>query len=108
MDKTSDSANGKVTEGDKHIVYVYEKDPEVPTTSETPAVPQEEKTTTDTPVKTSTSKVNAEKVTVNKATVLPQTGDKKENNSSVMGLVSLGLAGLLGLGIKRKEEKDNH
>ena len=32
MDKTSDSANGKVTEGDKHIVYVYEKDPEVPTT----------------------------------------------------------------------------
>ena len=39
---------------------------------------------------------------------LPQTGDKKENNSSVMGLVSLGLAGLLGLGIKRKEEKDNH
>lgn len=26
---------------------------------------------------------------------------------SVMGLVSLGLAGLLGLGIKRKEEKDN-
>ncbi|MBL1070896.1 MucBP domain-containing protein, partial [Ligilactobacillus salivarius] len=25
-------ANGKVTEGDKHIVYVYEKDPEVPTT----------------------------------------------------------------------------
>lgn len=201
MDKTSDSANGKVTEGDKHIVYVYEKDPEVPTTPvekkgsvyvkyvdengnelpggekttvvkdgnvgsyyfttektwmvihlviwlkvlqiqqvrllketnklfmyiqrnntpqpepnkpevpttpETPAVPQEEKTTTDTPVKTSTSKVNAEKVTVNKATVLPQTGDKKENNSSVMGLVSLGLAGLLGLGIKRKEEKDNH
>ena len=108
MDKTSDSANGKVTEGDKHVVYVYEKDPEVPTTPETPAVPQEEKTTTDTPVKTSTSKVNAEKVTVNKATVLPQTGDKKENNSSVMGLVSLGLAGLLGLGIKRKEEKDNH
>ena len=51
--------------------------------------------------------MNAEKVTVNKATVLPQTGDKKENNSSVMGLVSLGLAGLLGLGIKRKEEK-NH
>ncbi|WP_034998296.1 MucBP domain-containing protein, partial [Ligilactobacillus salivarius] len=32
MDKTSDPANGKVTEGDKHIVYVYEKDPEVPTT----------------------------------------------------------------------------
>src|SRR5699024_1929618 len=31
MDKTSDSANGKVTEGDKHVVYVYEKDPEVPT-----------------------------------------------------------------------------
>ena len=31
MDKTSDSANGKVTEGDKHVVYVYEKDetPEV-------------------------------------------------------------------------------
>ncbi|AYC11173.1 hypothetical protein LS1_01175 [Ligilactobacillus salivarius] len=52
--------------------------------------------------------MNAEKVTVNKATVLPQTGDKKGNNSSVMGLVSLGLAGLLGLGIKRKEEKDNH
>ncbi|MBM6788613.1 MucBP domain-containing protein, partial [Ligilactobacillus salivarius] len=31
MDKTSDSANGRVTEGDKHVVYVYEKDvtPEV-------------------------------------------------------------------------------
>src|SRR5699024_2133862 len=31
MDKTSDSANGKVTEGDKHVIYVYEKDvtPEV-------------------------------------------------------------------------------
>ncbi|MGK4078187.1 MucBP domain-containing protein, partial [Ligilactobacillus salivarius] len=34
MDKTSDSANGKVTEGDKHVVYVYEKDPKVPTTPE--------------------------------------------------------------------------
>lgn len=43
-----------------------------------------------------------------KAAILPQAGDKKENNNSVMGLVSLGLAGLLGLGIKRKEEKDNH
>ena len=31
MDRISDSANGKVTEGDKHVVYVYEKDetPEV-------------------------------------------------------------------------------
>ena len=45
---------------------------------------------------------------MNKATVLPQTGDKKENNNSVMGLVSLGLAGLLGLGINRNVEKDNH
>ncbi|MEL1195927.1 LPXTG cell wall anchor domain-containing protein [Staphylococcus epidermidis] len=42
------------------------------------------------------------------AKALPQTGDKKENNNSVMDLVSLGLASLLGLGIKRKEEKDNH
>ena len=117
MAEGSSDPTGKVVEGDQQVVYVYTKNntpqpepnkPEVPTTSETPAVPQEEKTTTDTPVKTSTSKVNAEKVTVNKATVLPQTGDKKENNSSVMGLVSLGLAGLLGLGIKRKEEKDNH
>ncbi|MDE7522651.1 MucBP domain-containing protein [Ligilactobacillus salivarius] len=115
MAEGSSDPTGKVVEGDQQVVYVYTKNntpqpepnkPEVPTTSETPAVPQEEKTTTDTPVKT--SKVNAEKVTVNKATVLPQTGDKKENNSSVMGLVSLGLAGLLGLGIKRKEEKDNH
>ena len=81
-------------------------EPEVPAPSEKPETPQEEsKDVTDVPTKTSTSKVNAEKVTVNKATVLPQTGDKKENNSSVMGLVSLGLAGLLGLGIKRKEEK---
>lgn len=117
MAEGSSNPTGKVVEGDQQVVYVYTKNntpqpepnkPEVPTTPETPAVPQEEKTTTDTPVKTSTSKVNAEKVTVNKATVLPQTGDKKENNSSVMGLVSLGLAGLLGLGIKRKEEKDNH
>ena len=117
MAEGSSDPTGKVVEGDQQVVYVYTKNntpqpepnkPEVPTTPETPAVPQEEKTTTDTPVKTSTSKVNAEKVTVNKAAVLPQTGDKKENNSSVMGLVSLGLAGLLGLGIKRKEEKDNH
>ena len=112
MAEGSSDPTGKVVEGDQQVVYVYTKNntpqpepnkPEVPTTPETPAVPQEEKTTTDTPVKTSTSKV-----TVNKAAVLPQTGDKKENNSSVMGLVSLGLAGLLGLGIKRKEEKDNH
>ena len=27
MDKTSDSAHGKVTEGTKHVIYVYEKDP---------------------------------------------------------------------------------
>ena len=117
MAEGSSNPTGKVVEGDQQVVYVYTKNntpqpepnkPEVPTTPETPAVPQEEKTTTDTPVKTSTSKVNAEKVTVNKATVLPQTGDKKESNNSVMGLVSLGLAGLLGLGIKRKEEKDNH
>ena len=117
MAEGSSNPTGKVVEGDQQVVYVYTKNntpqpepnkPEIPTTPETPAVPQEEKTTTDTPVKTSTSKVNAEKVTVNKATVLPQTGDKKESNNSVMGLVSLGLAGLLGLGIKRKEEKDNH
>ena len=92
MGQYSASPSCTVEEGTKHVIYVYTKNPE-------------EKTTTNTPVKTSTSKVNAEKVTVNKATVLPQTGDKKENNSSVMGLVSLGLAGLLGLGIKRKEEK---
>ena len=117
MAEGSSDPTGKVVEGDQQVVYVYTKNntpqpepnkPEVPTTPETPAVPQEEKTTTNTPVKTSTSKVSVEKVTVNKAAVLPQTGDKKENNSSVMGLVSLGLAGLLGLGIKRKEEKDNH
>ncbi len=117
MAEGSSDPTGKVVEGDQQVVYVYTKNntpqpepnkPEVPTTPETPAVPQEEKTTTNTPVKTSTSKVSVEKVNVNKAAVLPQTGDKKENNSSVMGLVSLGLAGLLGLGIKRKEEKDNH
>ena len=117
MAEGSSDPTGKVVEGDQQVVYVYTKNntpqpepnkPEVPTTPETPAVPQEEKTTTNTPVKTSTSKVSVEKVTVNKAAVLPQTGDKKENNSSVMGLVSLGLAGLLGLSIKRKEEKDNH
>ena len=28
MDKTSDPANGKVAEGTKHVIYVYEKDPE--------------------------------------------------------------------------------
>ena len=33
MDKTSDSANGKVTEGTKHVIYVYEKDPENPSRS---------------------------------------------------------------------------
>ena len=27
MDKTSDPANGKVAEGTKHVIYVYEKDP---------------------------------------------------------------------------------
>ena len=137
MSEDSANATGKVIEGEQLVVYVYTKnntpqpepsepevpapsekpgtpqpepsEPEVPAPSEKPETPQEEsKDVTDTPVKTSTSKVNAEKVTVNKATVLPQTGDKKENNSSVMGLVSLGLAGLLGLGIKRKEEKDNH
>ncbi|OXC10899.1 hypothetical protein AYP76_01305, partial [Ligilactobacillus agilis] len=30
MDKHSDSVDGKVTEGTKHVVYVYEKDPETP------------------------------------------------------------------------------
>ena len=118
MSEDSANATGKVIEGEQLVVYVYTKnntpqpepsEPEVPAPSEKPETPQEEsKDVTDVPTKTSTSKVNAEKVTVNKATVLPQTGDKKENNSSVMGLVSLGLAGLLGLGIKRKEEKDNH
>ena len=156
MSEDSANATGKVIEGEQLVVYVYTKnntpqpepsEPEVPTTPEKPGTPQpepsepempttpekpgtpqpepsepevpapsekpgtpqeESKDVTDVPTKTSTSKVNAEKVTVNKATVLPQTGDKKENNSSVMGLVSLGLAGLLGLGIKRKEEKDNH
>ena len=137
MSEDSANATGKVIEGEQLVVYVYTKnntpqpepsEPEVPTTPEKPGTPQpepsepevpapsekpetpqeESKDVTDVPTKTSTSKVNAEKVTVNKATVLPQTGDKKENNSSVMGLVSLGLAGLLGLGIKRKEEKDNN
>ncbi|MGK4047825.1 MucBP domain-containing protein, partial [Ligilactobacillus salivarius] len=156
MSEDSANATGKVIEGEQLVVYVYTKnntpqpepsEPEVPTTPEKPGTPQpepsepevptpsekpgtpqpepsepevpapsekpetpqeESKDVTDVPTKTSTSKVNAEKVTVNKATVLPQTGDKKENNNSVMGLVSLGLAGLLGLGIKRKEEKDNH
>lgn len=118
MDKISDPATGVVSEGTKHVIYVYTKnntpqpepsEPEVPAPSEKPEAPQEEsKDVTDVPTKTSTSKLKSENVTVDKAAILPQTGDKKENNSSVMGLVSLGLAGLLGLGIKRKEEKDNH
>ena len=93
MDKTSDPATGVVSEGIKHVIYVYEKD-----------VTPEEKTTTDTPVKTSTSKVNAEKVTVNKATVLPQTGDSKDSTLAEVGLLAVALAGGIGLaGYKKKK-----
>ena len=36
---------------------------------------------------------------------LPQTGETKQN-SSILGVIALGLAGMLGLGFK-KEEKEN-
>ena len=114
--KDSDSTSGQVTEGAKHVVYVYEKvtpvltdkheDKETPSTStQTEQKPVKEAPATPVAAKLVTKKQVASKQADTNKQALPQTGETKQN-SSMLGVIALGLAGMLGLGFK-KEEKEN-
>ena len=116
--KDSDSTSGQVTEGAKHVVYVYEKvtpvltdkheDKETSSTS-TPTEQKPVKEAPATPVaaKLVTKKQVASKQTDTNKQALPQTGEaKSEANVTTLGALALGLAGIFGLGAKKKEDKD--
>ena len=116
--KDSDSTSGQVTEGAKHVVYVYEKvtpvltdkyeDKETPSTStQTEQKPVKEAPATPVAAKLVTKKQVASKQTDANKQALPQTGEaKSEANVTALGALALGLAGIFGLGAKKKEDKD--
>ena len=97
--KNSSPVSGKVTEGTKEVIYVYEKD-KTPT-PKTPRLPRtgrpqqgthaQEQVVSQTSVATSTVKRH-----------LPKTGTTNQSSNTVLGLASLSFAGLLGLIIKRR------
>ena len=116
--KDSDSTSGQVTEGAKHVVYVYEKVTPVLTdkhedkeTSST-STPTEQKTVKEAPATPVAAKLVTKKQVASKQTdtnkqALPQTGEaKSEANVTALGALALGLAGIFGLGAKKKEDKD--
>ncbi|WP_432739814.1 MucBP domain-containing protein [Ligilactobacillus agilis] len=116
--KDSDSTSGQVTEGAKHVVYVYEKvtpvltdkheDKETPSTS----TQTEQKTVKEAPATPVAAKLVTKKQVASKQAdtnkqALPQTGEaKSEANVTALGALALGLAGIFGLGAKKKEDKD--
>ncbi|WP_302047648.1 MucBP domain-containing protein, partial [Ligilactobacillus agilis] len=108
MELGSASANGKVIEGTLHVIYLYQKvTADVPTTptatSETPTVNKVQPSVTAS-VTPSAAQTKLEKQSATQE-ALPQTGETKQN-SPMLGVIALGLAGMLGLGFK-KEEKEN-
>ncbi|PLA76170.1 hypothetical protein CYR79_07400 [Ligilactobacillus agilis] len=108
MELGSASANGKVVEGTLHVIYLYQKvTADVPTaptaTSETPTVNKVQPSVTAS-VTPSAAQPKSEKQASTQV-ALPQTGETKQN-SSMLGVIALGVAGMLGLGFK-KEEKEN-
>ncbi|GET15707.1 hypothetical protein SN4111_19690 [Ligilactobacillus agilis] len=108
MELGSASANGKVVEGTLHVIYLYQKvTADVPTsptaTSETPTVNKVQPSVTAS-VTPSVAQPKFEKQSTTQE-ALPQTGETKQN-SSMLGVIALGLTGMLGLGFK-KEEKEN-
>ncbi|UXC63994.1 MucBP domain-containing protein [Ligilactobacillus agilis] len=116
--KDSDSTSGQVTEGAKHVVYVYEKvtpvltdkheDKETPSTStQTEQKPVKEAPATPVAAKLVTKKQVASKQADTNKQALPQTGEtQSETNATVLGALALGLAGIFGLGAKKKEDRD--
>ncbi|OXC07379.1 hypothetical protein AYP76_08060 [Ligilactobacillus agilis] len=116
--KDSDSTSGQVTEGAKHVVYVYEKvtpvltdkheDKETPSTStQTEQKPVKEAPATPVAAKLVTKKQVASKQADTNKRALPQTGEtQSETNATVLGALALGLAGIFGLGAKKKEDRD--
>ena len=108
MELGSASANGKVVEGTLHVIYLYQKVTAdvltAPTaTSETPTVNKVQPSVTAS-VTPSAAQPKSEKQASTQV-ALPQTGETKQN-SSMLGVIALGVAGMLGLGFK-KEEKEN-
>ena len=108
MELGSASANGKVVEGTLHVIYLYQKvTADVPTaptaTSETPTVNKVQPSVTAS-VTPSAAQPKSEKQASTQV-VLPQTGETKQN-SSMLGVIALGLAGMLGLGFKKEEKED--
>ena len=99
MDKNSNPVSGKVTEGTKEVIYVYEKDktptpktPRLPRTGRPQqGTPTQEQVVSQTSVATSTVKRH-----------LPKTGTTNQSSNTVLGLASPSFAGLLGLIIKRR------
>ena len=106
MELGSASANGKVVEGTLHVIYLYQKVaadvPTAPTaTSETPTVNKVQPSVTAS-VTPSAAQPKSEKQASTQV-ALPQTGETKQN-SSMLGVIALGVAGMLGLGFKKEEE----
>ena len=95
--------NGEVI--NTNTVKTHTDEPEKPK-PEVPQVPQTPQTPTATPKAVETKSVQPElaKAPVQKASVLPQTGDSKDSTLAEVGLLAVALAGGIGLaGYKKKK-----
>ncbi|PHY97292.1 hypothetical protein CR166_07835 [Ligilactobacillus salivarius] len=95
------------------ITFVYEKN-STDSTKNTSQVDKKDNNGKESKVETKTKKSNDFKNTINSkdkentkvsSQTLPQTGDKKDNTASLVGLILMSLAGLFGF--KRQNKHDN-
>ena len=97
MDKNSNPASGKVAEGTKEVIYVYEK---IPVSPEKDNNHKKESNV-------SPKVVEDTKETSTKAkTQLPKAGMSNKSGNTFLGLASVSVAGLLGLMSKRRREEN--
>ena len=95
------------------ITFVYEKN-STDSTKNTNQIDKNDNNGKESKVEAKTKKSNDFKNTINSkdkvntkvsSQILPQTGDKKDNTASLVGLILMSLAGLFGF--KRKNKRDN-
>lgn len=95
------------------VTFVYEKN-STDSTKNTNQVDKNDNNGKESKVETETKKSNDFKNTINSkdkvstevsSQKLPQTGDQKDNTTSLVGLILMSLAGLFGF--KRKNKRDN-
>ena len=97
MDKNSNPASGKVAEGTKEVIYVYEK---IPVSPEKDNNHKQESNVSSHVVE------DTKETSTKPKTQLPKTGMSNKSGNTFLGLASVSVAGLLGLMSKRRREEN--